>query len=123
MDICLFISWGDSTLSPVMIIGSIVLLLLSDTAEHVKEVVEEVMKEWEIPENKVNVIVTDNGSNMVAAFKSHFEEEMKKKTEEEEMDVDIGDTGEDEDDLVFKELCHDIAHSSNVFPVSLTLSS
>ena len=106
-----------------MIIGSIVLLLLSDTAEHVKEVVEEVMKEWEIPENKVNVIVTDNGSNMVAALKSHFEEEMKKKTEEEEMDVDIGDTGEDEDDLVSKELCHDIAHSSNVFSVSLTLSS
>lgn len=37
------------------------------------------------------------------------------------MDVDIGDTSEDEDDLVSKELDHDIAHSSNVFPVSLTL--
>lgn len=50
-------------------------LLGRHTAEHVNEVVEGVMKEWEIPENKVRVIVTDNGSNMVAAFKSHFEEE------------------------------------------------
>ena len=93
-------------------------LLGCHTAEHVKEVVEELMKEWEIPESKVRVIVTDNGSNMVAVFKSHFEEE--------EMDVD-GDIDEDEDDFVSKEPDHDITFSSfikiNVFPVSLTLSS
>ena len=60
------------------------------------------MKEWEIPESKVRVIVTDNGSNMVAVFKSHFEEE--------EMDVD-GDVDKDEDDFVSKEPDHDITFS------------
>ena len=59
----------------------------SHTAEHIREVVEEVTKEWEIPEKKVRVIVTDNGSNMVAAFKSHFEEE-EVEEEMEEHDVD-----------------------------------
>ena len=88
-------------------------LLGHHTAEHVKEVVEEVMKEWEIPESKVRVIVTDNGSNMVAVFQTHFEEEEMKEmeTEDEEMDVDIGDTDEDEDDFVSKELDHDVAFS------------
>ena len=44
------------------------------------------MKEWEIPKNKV--IVTDNGSNMVAAFKSYFEEEdIEKETEEQDMGI------------------------------------
>jgi len=28
----------------------------------------EVITEWEIPENKINAILTDNGSNMVKAF-------------------------------------------------------
>ena len=87
-------------------------LLDRHTAEHVKEVVEEVLKEWEISETKVRVIITDNGSNMVAAFKSLFEEEMKEmETEEEEMDVD-SDTDEDEDDFVSKELDHNITFSS-----------
>ena len=35
--------------------------------------------EWEIPENKVRVIVTNNRSNVVAAFKSHFEEQEMKR--------------------------------------------
>ena len=43
--------------------------------EAVRETFEEVMKELGIPKNKVNAVVTDNGSNMVAAFKSHFEED------------------------------------------------
>ena len=64
------------------------LMLGSHTAEHVREAVEKVMKEWEIPENKVRVIVTDNGSNMVAAFKSYFEEEdIEKETEEQDMGI------------------------------------
>ena len=37
-----------------------------------KEVVEEVTKEWEMPESKVRVIVIDNGSNVVAVFKSFW---------------------------------------------------
>ena len=44
----------------------------SHTAERVLEVIEEVLAEWEIPYSKVSAILTDNGSNMVAAFHAHF---------------------------------------------------
>lgn len=42
------------------------------TAEHVMDVVAAVMKEWDITEHKVRVIVKDSGSNMVAAFQNRF---------------------------------------------------
>ena len=83
------------------------------TAENVREVVEEVMKEWGIAESKVRVIITDNGSNMVAAFKTHFDEE---EVEEENVDVGVAFEAdsweEDEDDFVTKEIDHDVAFTS-----------
>ena len=39
------------------------------TAKNVHELIIAILKEWEIPKCKVSAIVTDNGSNMVAAFK------------------------------------------------------
>ena len=42
---------------------------LPHTADHVRDLVHKVLSEWNIPLNKIMVIVTDNGSNMVAAFK------------------------------------------------------
>ena len=42
------------------------------TAERVFEVIE-VLAEWEISYSKVPTILTDNGSNMVAAFRAHFQ--------------------------------------------------
>ena len=45
------------------------------TAERVLEVIEEVLAEWEIPYSKVPPTLTDNGSNMVAAFCAHFQNE------------------------------------------------
>ena len=44
------------------------------TAERVEELVEEVMDEWQLSTDKVNAILTDNGSNMVAAFREWIEE-------------------------------------------------
>ena len=40
------------------------------TAKKVYELVTDILREWEIPNCRISAIVTDNGSNMVAAFKS-----------------------------------------------------
>ena len=34
------------------------------TADHVRELVDAILEEWDIPISKVKVVVTDNGSNM-----------------------------------------------------------
>ncbi len=39
------------------------------TADHVEATVEEILGEWDIPKEKISAILTDNGSNMVKAFK------------------------------------------------------
>ena len=39
------------------------------TAEQVSKLVDEIVSEWKIPCYKVFHILTDNGSNMIAAFK------------------------------------------------------
>ena len=39
------------------------------TAKNVYQLVTDILQEWEIPNGKISAIVTDNGSNMVAAFK------------------------------------------------------
>ena len=44
------------------------------TAANVRKLIEKILEEWNIPLSKVFVIVTDNGSNMVAAFKQQPEE-------------------------------------------------
>ena len=47
------------------------------------KVIEEVLTEWKIPYSKVSPILTDNGSNMVAAFCAHFQNEGKDEEEDE----------------------------------------
>ena len=91
-------------------------LLGSHTAEVVKETVEEVMKEWQIPTNKVNAIVTDNGSNMVAAFRSHFEEHGEDEEEIEEVegirDVSAECEDDEEEDFISREVDFEVSFSS-----------
>lgn len=80
----------------------------SHTAEAVREILEEVMKEWGIPKDKVNAVVTDNGSNnMVVAFKSHFEEE----EDVEGTDLISNDSNVNEEDFVSREAEFDISFS------------
>ena len=38
------------------------------TAERVEKIVNEVLTEWQTPRTKISAILTDNGSNMIAAF-------------------------------------------------------
>ena len=44
------------------------------TAERVERVVDEVLTEWQIPQTKISAISTDNGSNMIAAFRDWLSE-------------------------------------------------
>lgn len=39
------------------------------TGENIRELVQSILDEWEIPPSKVSATLTDNGSNMVAAFR------------------------------------------------------
>ena len=39
------------------------------TAERVEEIVDNVLTEWQIPRTKISAMLTDNGSNMIAAFR------------------------------------------------------
>ena len=38
------------------------------TGDNIRELVDQVLDEWEIPLSKVSAILTDNGSNILAAF-------------------------------------------------------
>ena len=41
-------------------------------AENIRAIVDQVLLEWEIPHHKISAILSDNGSNIVAAFRGHF---------------------------------------------------
>lgn len=58
------------------------------TGENIRQLVDHILTEWDIPLQKVAAVITDNGSNMLAAFKTHFESES---------DDDDGLVGEDEE--------------------------
>ena len=38
-------------------------------AENIKDTVDKVLREWDIPITKLNIVITDNRSNMLKAFK------------------------------------------------------
>ena len=44
------------------------------TAERVEEIVDSVLTEWQIPRTKISAMLTDNGSNMIAAFRDRLEQ-------------------------------------------------
>ena len=58
------------------------------TAKRVFELTIDLLDEWEIPYGKVSAVVTDNGSNMVAAFKKFA------------LSISQCDTDDEEDEIV-----------------------
>jgi len=66
------------------------------TGKRVREVVQEVLAEWNIPLAKVFAILTDNGSNMLKAFHSSF-------VESEDDQDDKGSSDQEEKDAYEKE--------------------
>ena len=90
------------------------------TAEHVRQLVEEVLDEWKLPHDKISVILTDSGSNMVAAFRRRVDvgegessaDDHEEEEEEEQEDGDDEGLVEVEVDDFEKELDHEVTFLS-----------
>ena len=65
------------------------------TADHVREIVDAILEEWDIPISKVKVVVTDNGSNMVAAFGTYLA--ASSEDDGDDLDDDLDDDSEGDD--------------------------
>ena len=76
------------------------------TGEHVRELVDEVLREWEIPVSKVVAILTDNGSNMLRAFSTLVQDKESNDEESENMEVEVDKS--EHDDFEFKETEHEV---------------
>lgn len=71
------------------------------TAQSIKSCVDKCMQEWGIPNEKIITVITDNGSNMVAAFKNtppEGEETASDDTEEDSPSME-SDSDPETDDL------------------------
>ena len=74
-------------------------LVTSHTARTIRQSVVEILAEWDIDPTKILAILTDNGSNMIAAFKAKLEEE-----EEDTEDVEeVAEPSVDKDEQDFHE--------------------
>ncbi|KAM4597213.1 uncharacterized protein V3H82_022897 [Fundulus diaphanus] len=60
---------------PVHILLALEQVAHPHTAQSIKACVDKCMQEWAIPKEKILTVITDNGSNMVAAFKNTTTEE------------------------------------------------
>ena len=73
---------------------------------------DEVLLEWEIPHTKLSAILTDNGSNIVAAFRSDMAVTLHDNEEDESDDEEDEDEDYDESDFDLKERDHEVTFSS-----------
>ena len=83
------------------------------TADNISALMDDDLLEWEIPLSKVEVVITDNASNMVKAFKRTLEgtnDEEDDNENEEEQEIE-----EEADDIDFKdkEIDHDVTFKCN----------
>ena len=67
------------------------------TADNVLQVVQEVLSEWDILPWKVQAILTDNGSNMVAAFKQECSEGDEDEDVDSNESLSVSGSSDDED--------------------------
>lgn len=81
------------------------------TSNNIHEIVESVLEEWDIPSSKISATITDNGSNMIAAFRPQIlEPENDDNTEENQDTEESGDDAEQlSREFEEKESEHDIA--------------
>lgn len=81
------------------------------TGNNIHEIVKSVLDEWDIPSSKISATLTDNGSNMIAAFRPQILEAESDDNTEENQDTE--ESGEDSEQLSRefeeKESEHDIA--------------
>ena len=81
-------------------------------AESIRSLIDEVLKEWNIPCSKICAILTDSASNMVKAFQRERERtDLEEESEDEEEEIEEGDESY-EDDFEDRELDHDVMFKS-----------
>ncbi|XP_065895985.1 E3 SUMO-protein ligase ZBED1-like [Dysidea avara] len=95
------------------------------TGEEVVKIVLQVFKDWNIPDHKIGSIITDNGSNMVKAFKIlqlQQKENMQSEGDDEEDfelcdtdNVDVLDTGSLDDSLPDQEKTIEESHQQDMY--------
>ena len=77
------------------------------TAERILQLTRDVLREWEIDIMRLSIILTDNGSNMVAAFREAneimAEEEKEEVVEEEEVSLSSIEDNEESDKEIDEE--------------------
>ena len=61
------------------------------TGENIRELVESILDEWEIPPSKISATLTDNGSNMIAAFRPQIIESDDDVEDESDRDMESGE--------------------------------
>uniref|UniRef100_A0A1X7VBL9 DUF659 domain-containing protein n=1 Tax=Amphimedon queenslandica TaxID=400682 RepID=A0A1X7VBL9_AMPQE len=69
------------------------------TASKIADLVQEILVEWNKPQSKIHRVLTDNGSNMVATFKTQAESEKEVREQERDGNEDDDATSLDIDDL------------------------
>ena len=82
-------------------------LTSSHTAATIRLTVEEILAEWDINPSILSAILTDNGSNMVAAFKAKFNED-----DDDVEELVESSMPDDEQEFLDCEMEHDIEFSS-----------
>ena len=75
------------------------------TGDSIRALVEEVLKEWNIPTAKIGVVMTDSGSNMLKAFRQSLDISEENEDEEED-EIDFEKFEQDFDN---KEVNHDVS--------------
>ena len=90
----------------------------SHTGRYIRDVIDHVLTEWDIEPSKIIASLTDNGSNMVAAFRKKVEanvcgQEGEDEEEEEEVTEEDSEAAVDETlDFDCQEMSHQIAFGS-----------
>ena len=84
------------------------------TGDNIRDLVDQVLDEWQIPLSKVSATLTDNGSNMLAAFRTLLSEDDRVDSESDVEDSDSDAAPHDVDVIDFEEqeVDHELAFQS-----------
>ena len=83
------------------------------TGDNIRDLVDQVLDEWQIPLSKVSATLTDNGSNMLAAFRTQLsEDDDESDVEDSDSDAALQDIDMLEIDFEEQEIEHELAFQS-----------
>ena len=86
------------------------------TADRILETFDAIIDQWEIPHNKLFRVLTDNGSNMVAAFKDQLTSEVRIESADgddaEQCYINVDPGNGDESDIMDEPMEYDSEHDS-----------